>query len=129
MNAKRALIVALLVVLMTSAFQAMATPQQEAAEGPAVLEVWKWKSFVETQNEYLEQQFRNFEVETGHKVNFTFLPAEEIYRKQLAAVEARTFPDVSEIWAQNLDQFNQMGVLIELADVFNDLNRRAPSPI
>lgn len=128
MSDRRKLIAALLVVLLAlaSAFQAMATPQQEAAEGPAVLEVWMWKSFVQTQNEYLEQQFRNFEAETGHKVNSTFLPAEEIYRKQLAAVEARTFPDVCEIWAQNLDQFNRMGVLIEVADVFNDLNRKSP---
>jgi multiple sugar transport system substrate-binding protein len=126
MNGKRAFIVILLAMLLTVAFQASAAGQQGAVEGPAVLEVWKWKSFVEAQNAYLEQQFRNFEVETGHKINSTFLPAEEIYRKQLAAVEARTFPDVSEIWAQNLDQFNQMGVLIEVADVFNDLNRKSP---
>ncbi len=100
--------------------------EQEKPEANAVLEAWFWKSFVKEQNEYLIQQFKNFEAETGVKVNASFLPSEEIYRKQLAAVEAKTFPDVSEIWANNVDQFNRMGMLLDIDDVFESLNAKSP---
>jgi ABC-type glycerol-3-phosphate transport system substrate-binding protein len=108
---------------------AVATGQQEKA-GAATVEVWLWKSFVAEQNTYMERQLYSFATLTGHRVNVSFLPAEEIYKKQLAAVEANIFPDISEIWVQNIDQFNRMGVLADITDTFDALNAQSPfSPL
>jgi len=129
MQKKRVIKVLLSAALLAVGTLAVATGKQEKA-GPATLEVWLWKSFVAEQNTYMERQFRSFEAATGHKVNVSFLPAEEIYKKQLAAVEANIFPDISEIWVQNIDQFNRMGVLADITDTFDALNARSPfSPL
>jgi ABC-type glycerol-3-phosphate transport system substrate-binding protein len=127
---RRPVIVALAVVLLLGAATlAVATGKQEKA-GPVTLEVWLWKSFVAEQNTYMERQLHAFAAATGHKVNVSFLPAEEIYKKQLAAVEANIFPDISEIWVQNIDQFNRMGVLADITDTFEALNAKSPfSPL
>lgn len=118
-----------LVLLLGAATLAVAVGQQEAG-APASLEVWLWKSFVAEQNTYIERQLYAFASLTGNKVNVSFLPAEEIYKKQLAAVEANTFPDICEIWVQNIDQFNRMGVLADLTDTYNALNAKSPfSPL
>ena len=113
----------ILICALTITGHGFAAGSQEAAGGPATLEMWLWKSFVAEQNDYMERQVRAYEAASGNKVNLTFLPAEEIYRKQLAAVEARTFPAVSEIWAQNIEQFFRMGVLADVSDAFGDLDR------
>jgi ABC-type glycerol-3-phosphate transport system substrate-binding protein len=116
-------------LLLSVGALAIAKGEQEKA-GPVTLEVWLWKSYVAEQNTYMERQLHAFGAATGHKVNVSFLPAEEIYKKQLAAVEANIFPDICEIWVQNIDQFNRMGVLADITDTFDALNAKSPfSPL
>jgi len=97
----------------------------QAQEKPT-LKVWLYRSFVREQNEYMEEQFRFFEQATGIKIKSTFLPSEEIYRKWMASIEAGTFPDVAEIWVQTVDQFNRMGILMDLSDLYTELNTKSP---
>lgn len=96
------------------------------AQEKPTLNVWFWRSFVKEQNVYLANQIKAFEQKEGVKVNVSFIPAEELYRKWMASVEAKTLPDVSEMWVSNIMQFDHMGVLLNVTDLFTELNAKCP---
>jgi len=96
------------------------------AQEKPTLNVWFWRSFVKEQNVYMANQIKAFEQNEGVKVNVSFIPAEEMYRKWMASVEAKTLPDVSEMWVSNIMQFDHMGVLLNVTDLFTELNAKCP---
>lgn len=95
------------------------------AQEKPVLNVWFWRSYVKEQNQYLADQIKAFEQGQEVKVNVSFIPAEELYRKWMASVEAKTFPDVSEMWISNITQFDRMGVLLDVSELFAEVNARS----
>jgi len=96
------------------------------AQEKPTLNVWFWRSYVKEQNQYLADQIKAFEQSKGVKVNVSFIPAEELYRKWMASVEAGTFPDVSEMWISNITQFDRMGILLDVSDLFAGMNAKTP---
>lgn len=95
------------------------------AQEKVTLNVWFWRSFVKEQNAYMANQIKEFEQSKGVKVNVSFIPAEELFRKWMASVEAKTFPDVSEMWISNIIQFEHMGILLDITDVFSEMNAKS----
>lgn len=97
-------------------------PATEAATEPAAVELtmWTWKV---NHVPGLEAVAKNFEAETGIKVNVTALSPDDTYRTKLVtSAQSGDLPDIMSYWTGGDDYWEKAGsgVLIDITDKVDD---------
>jgi multiple sugar transport system substrate-binding protein len=85
------------------------------------LTFWMKKSLAEDSNTAIEARVAQFEAETGIDVELRILPYEDFRPQWAAAIESGNVPDVSFFGYQEVGQYYQQGVLMDVSDVVADL--------
>jgi len=94
---------------------------------PIKLTVWAPKHFIDAFNDKLKLMvfewaaLKEAELKRPIEVEVIFIPWAEIIPKWLAAIEAKTTPDVSEIGTGHPAWFAKLGALLEVTDVIKDI--------
>jgi len=116
MKKSRVFIVALLMFVTLGAGILSAQGQAESAKKP-VLTVWMKKQFVEDQNVEFEKRVREFAKNNDVEVVVELIAYEDFFPKWTAAIQSNVLPDLCYFGYQEVGQFYQQGLLMDVTDV------------
>lgn len=116
MKKSRVFIVALLMFVTLGAGILSAQGQAESAKKP-VLTVWMKKQFVENQNVEFEKRVREFAKNNDVDVVVELIAYEDFFPKWTAAIQSNVLPDLCYFGYQEVGQFYQQGLLMDVTDV------------
>ncbi|MGI6130441.1 MAG: ABC transporter substrate-binding protein [Bacillota bacterium] len=92
----------------------------EAAAKPR-LQVWLKMEYMATANDVLKRQCDEFGRKHNVDVQVSFIPGAEMVKKFAAAIEAGTLPDVAELDTSEPVRFRDMGLLLDVTDVAQEI--------
>lgn len=85
------------------------------------LQVWLKMEYMAAANEVLQRQCEEFGKQRGIDVQVSFIPGAEMVKKFAAAIEAGTLPDVAELDTSEPVRFREMGLLLDVTDVAEEI--------
>lgn len=85
------------------------------------LTFWMKRSFVDDSNLAIEERIAQFEEETGITVNLEIIPYEDALPRWSAAIESGNVPDVSFFGYQEVGQFYQQDLLMDVSDLVAEI--------
>lgn len=115
MNSFRKLLLLVLLISLLGAVVPVASAQEDE------LTFWMKRSFVEASNTAIEERVAQFEEETGITVNLEIIPYEDALPRWSAAIESGNLPDVSFFGYQEVGQFYQQDLLLDVSDLVAEI--------
>ena len=93
------------------------------AETKPEITIWMKKQFVPAANDLMEQRGKEFGDKYNVKVNVELIAYENFYPKWTAAIESGQVPDVSFFGYQEVGQFYDKGVLMDVSSLYQKIEK------
>ncbi len=123
MKKGRILLVALVLLATVGVGILSAQGQAESAKKP-VLTVWMKKQFVEDQNVEFEKRVNAFAAENNVDVVVELIAYEDFFPKWTAAIQSGVLPDLCFFGYQEVGQFYQQGLLMDVTDELKSIESK-----
>jgi multiple sugar transport system substrate-binding protein len=123
MNKGRVFVIALVLLTMIGVGVLSAQGQAESAKKP-ILTVWMKKQFVEDQNVEFEKRVKEFAAEKNVDVVVELIAYEDFFPKWTAAIQSNVLPDLCFFGYQEVGQFYQQGLLMDVTDILKDVESK-----
>ena len=85
--------------------------------------LWMKKGLVDASNSMIVQRGKEFENKNNVKVNVEIIPYEEFLPKWISAIETGLTPDVSFFGYQEIGEFYEKDVLMDLSTLYNKIEK------
>jgi len=95
-----------------------------AAAPSGKLSAWGLQTFAVEGDKLIGEQMQEFGRLKNVPVEYVVVPANEAPRKLAAAIEAKAPPDLAMLSGQNVQYYQNKGLLVEVTDVLNDIKKQ-----
>lgn len=123
MKTKKTIVLLLVLLVAMGTSMLFAAAQAESAKKP-VLTVWMKKQFVAEQNVEFEKRVNEFAQLNNVDVVLELIAYEDFFPKWTAAIQSNVLPDLSFFGYQEVGQFYQQGLLLDITDALKKIEAK-----